>query len=129
MDKGRPKKVRYVQSMPMISQFSPRGRAGRPDEVELRVDHFEAIKLADHQGYGQSEGARFMGVSRATFGRILREARKVVSNAIVNGKSIHIRTGDVQIGVRRKGLPNKRDNLRAMSSEVIIRKKISGFKE
>ena len=109
MNKGRKNKVRYIQKMPKIAQFSPRGKAGRPDEVELRIDQYEAIKLADFQGYNQSEGAEQMGLSRASFGRILREGRKIVANALVNGKIIRIRTGNVQVGVRQKNLPNKTD--------------------
>jgi len=99
--KGRPKKIRYIQKMPKIVQFSPRGKPGRPDEVELTLDQFEAIKLADTQGFSQQQGALAMRLSRASFGRILREARKVVANAIVNGKIIHIRMGDIQVGVQR----------------------------
>ena len=100
MKKGRPKKVRYVQKMPKITQFSPRGKPGRPDEVELTVDQYEALKLADLQGLDQSEGAVAMGLSRPTFGRILRQARHVAADALVNGKIIKIRIGDVQVGVR-----------------------------
>ena len=50
MDKGRRKKVRYIQNMPSIVQFSPRGKPGRPDEIELKIDQFETLKLADFQG-------------------------------------------------------------------------------
>ena len=50
MEKGRRKKIRYIQKMPDILQFSPRGKAGRPDEIELKIDEYEAIKLADYQG-------------------------------------------------------------------------------
>lgn len=110
--RGRHKKVRYIQTMPQSAQFSPRGKPGRPDEVELNLDHFEAIKLADHQGYNQSEGAKAMGISRPTFGRILRAGRKIVADALTNGKMIRIRTGNVQIGVRHKNLPQKIENLR-----------------
>ena len=102
--RGRPKKVRYVQKMPQITQFSPRGKPGRPDEVELTVDQYEAIKLTDFQGFGQSEGAVAMGISRPSFGRILREARKLTADALVNGKIIKIRIGNVQVGVRSKDL-------------------------
>lgn len=100
MRKGRPKKVRYIQKMPKISQFSPRGRAGRPDEIELTIDQFEALKLAEYQGFSQVDGAKAMGISRPSFGRILREARKVVAIAIVDGKIIRIRMGSAQVGVR-----------------------------
>lgn len=94
--------------MPAISQFSPRGKVGRPDEIELRIDQFEAIKLADYQGYNQSEGAKMMGISRPSFGRILRLGRKIVGDALVNGKIIRIRVGSVQVGVRHKNIPSKR---------------------
>ena len=33
MEKGRRKKIRYIQKMPSTLQFSPRGKPGRPDEV------------------------------------------------------------------------------------------------
>lgn len=107
MRKGRRKKIRYIQMMPKIAQFSPRGRPGRPDEIELRVDEYEAIKLADLQGYNQSEGASAMGISRPSFGRILRAGRRIMADAIVNGKIIRIRTGDVQVGVRQRNFSAK----------------------
>jgi len=99
---GRPKKVRYVQRMPNIVQFSPRGKPGRPDEVELAICEFESIKLADYQGFSQAQGALAMKLSRASFGRIVRSARKKIANALVNGKAIKIRMGSTQIGVRKK---------------------------
>lgn len=99
--KGRPKKVRYIQSMPKILQFSPRGKPGRPEEIELSIDQLEALKLADFQGFSQSEGAMAMQLSRPSFGRLLREARRLIADALVNGKIIKIRQGGVQIGVRK----------------------------
>lgn len=106
--RGRRKKVRYIQKMPKTAQFSPRGNPGRPDEVQLNIDHYEAIKLADYQGYNQSEGAKAMGISRPTFGRILREGRRILADALTNSKIIRIRTGDTQVGVRPHSLPVKR---------------------
>ncbi len=125
--RGRHKKIRYVQKMPKTTQFSPRGYPGRPDEVELKVDQFEAIKLADHQGYDQSEGARAMGISRPTFGRILREGRQIIADALANGKIIRIRTGNVQVGIRHKNLPRKKklsNATPAAHNEEAIRQKI-----
>jgi predicted DNA-binding protein (UPF0251 family) len=109
--RGRRKKVRYIQKMPKTAQFSPRGNPGRPDEAQLNIDHYEAIKLADYQGYNQSEGAKAMGVSRPTFGRILREGRGILADALTNSKIIRIRTGDTQVGVRPHNLPAKRQLL------------------
>ena len=116
--RGRPKKVRYIQRMPKIVQFSPRGRPGRPDEIELTLDEFEAIKLADYQGFRQDEGAVAMKLSRASFGRILRKARKKVASALVMGKIVRIRMGDVQVGVRKAEFTNES-----------LAKEIAAFKE
>lgn len=98
---GRPKKVRYVQKMPNILQFSPRGRPGRPDEIGLTICEFEALKLADYQGFKQDQAAMIMKLSRSSFGRIVRVARKKVADALVNGKTIKISMGDAQIGILR----------------------------
>lgn len=132
MQKGRRNKVRYVQSMPETVQFSPRGKPGRPDEVELRIDQFEAIKLADFQGYDQTEGAKCMGISRPSFGRILRQGRKIIADALVNSKIIRIRIGSVQVGVRKKSASRKDDvgigNVESgQAIEQRIRKKIFEF--
>jgi len=104
MQVGRPKKVRFVQKMPKVVQFSPRGKAGRPDEIELAIDEFEALKLADYQGFSQQQGADVMRISRPSFGRLVRIARKKIADALVNGKIIKIRMGKAQIGVRKKDL-------------------------
>ena len=130
MQKGRRKKIRYVQKMPTVLQFSPRGKPGRPDGIELKIDEYEAMKLADLQGYDQSEGALAMGISRPSFGRILRSARKVVADALVNGKIIRVRTGDVQVGVRQRNfLPKVKhsegeSDLISQLREESIRRKI-----
>jgi predicted DNA-binding protein (UPF0251 family) len=116
--RGRPKKVRYIQRMPKIIQFSPRGKPGRPDEIELTLDEYEAIKLADYQGFRQDQGAVAMRLSRASFGRILRKARKKVADAIVMGKIVRIRMGDVQIGVRK-----------AEFTHEVLEKEIEAFKD
>ena len=133
MEKGRRKKIRYIQKMPKIVQFSPRGKAGRPDEIELKVDEYEAIKLADFQGYDQAEGAMAMGISRPSFGRILRDGRKVIADGLVNGKIIRIRTGNVQVGVRQKNFPfkdrkaRKELTLRSQLKEEALRRNIAQY--
>ena len=116
--------------MPKIATFSPRGKPGRPDEIELKIDEYEAIKLADFQGYDQDEGAVAMGISRPSFGRILRNGRKTVADALVNGKIIKIRTANVQVGVRQKNFPPKvaspsdGSNMRTRVMEESLRRNI-----
>lgn len=91
--RGRPKKYRRVSGEPRISQFSPRGRPGRPDEINLSLDEFEAVRLADYKRLSQKEAAKSMHISQQTFSRILRKARKNLANALVNGKIIKIQGG------------------------------------
>jgi predicted DNA-binding protein (UPF0251 family) len=65
------------------------------DEVELTLDGLEALRLADLEGLYQEEAAERMGVSRATFARVLTAARKAVADALVHGKAMEIRGGAV----------------------------------
>lgn len=87
---GRPKKIRNIQQSPKVIQFSPRGRPGRPGEISLDADEFEAIRLIDLSKLLQVFAAKAMGVSRQTFGRILRSARSKVADSLINGKIIRI---------------------------------------
>ena len=105
--RGRPKKYRIVKEDPRISQFSPRGRPGRPDEIDLAMDEFEAIRLADFKGLGQEEAARSMNISQETFSRTLKRAHKTIADAIVHGKIIHIQGGYYVISSRQNFSPQK----------------------
>ena len=96
--KGRPKKTRYIKGEPHIRQFSPRGRPGRPDEVDLTIDQYEAIRLADFQQMTHAQACKFMKVSRQTFGRILKEARKKLSEGLILGKIIRFEGGKFKVG-------------------------------
>jgi uncharacterized protein len=91
--KGRPPKYRIVGITPKISQFSPRGRPGRPDEIDLKIDQFEALRLADFEGISQKEAAKAMRISQQTFSRILNQARKAVAGALILGKIIRVQGG------------------------------------
>lgn len=124
--KGRPKKVRYIQMMPPVRQFSPRGKPGQPKEVVLHMGEFEALKLADFQGFSQAEGALAMRLSRPSFGRALREARRKLADAVVNGKTIRIEVGDFQIGVRQKNVT--RESL-AKHSHALIKAEVVNLAE
>ena len=95
--KGRPKKTRLVEKEPKVGSFSPRGRPGRPEEIEVALDQLEALRLVDFLGYNQRQAASHMGLSRQTIGRILKAARKNVSDALINGKIIRIEGGKVRI--------------------------------
>jgi len=59
-------------------------------EVQLEQDELEALRLADHECLYMENAAACMGVSRATFCRILERGRKKVVGALLNSESIRI---------------------------------------
>lgn len=105
--RGRPKKYRIVKEDPRISQFSPRGKPGRPDEIQLAMDEFEAIRLADLKGLDQEKAAQSMHISQQTFSRILKRAHKAIADAIVLGKIIRIQGGYYVISSRETFSPQR----------------------
>jgi uncharacterized protein len=94
----RPQKNRMVAFDPDISYFKPRGiPLIELEEVQITIDEYEALRLSDLMDMSYEEAANSMGVSRATFGRIVQRARKTVSDALINGKAIIIQGGSYRI--------------------------------
>ena len=82
--------------------FKPSGiPGGRLARVELGLDELEAVRLADLEGLYHDQAAKDMGVSRATFGRVIAAARHKVADALVNGKMLVIQGGVVTMANRR----------------------------
>jgi predicted DNA-binding protein (UPF0251 family) len=95
---GRPRKDRLVAFNPKISYFKPRGIPMVDlSEVHLTVDEREALRLADLDGLSHEDSGQCMGVSRATFGRILHKARQTVADALINGKAIKVDGGNYKM--------------------------------
>jgi len=91
---GRPQKCRFVKESPSINYYKPRGvPISELDVVELTIDEFEAVRLADYKNLYQLDAAKKMGVSRQTFGRIIALAHQKIGDSIVNGKAIKIDGG------------------------------------
>ncbi len=87
----RPRKCRSIKCQPNSYYFKPRGiPLVDLEEIILSIDEFEAIRLADFKGMYQDDAASEMKVSRATFGRIIRQARKKIAESIVKGKALKI---------------------------------------
>jgi hypothetical protein len=63
----------------------------------LYLDELEAIRLADLEGLYHEQGAERMGVSRATFGRILEGARRKIAGVLVQGQALRIEFGKEEI--------------------------------
>jgi predicted DNA-binding protein (UPF0251 family)/predicted Fe-Mo cluster-binding NifX family protein len=87
-----------VDAAPGVRLFKPQGIPARQlEEVYLLFDGYEALRLADLEGLRQDEAAERMQISRQTFGRILAEARKAVTEAIVKGLVLRIEGGECRM--------------------------------
>mgnify|MGYP000324325632 CR=1 FL=1 len=92
----RRKRNRRIQVPPQIKGISVYGvRGQRGNEIMLRLEEYEAIRLLDYQNLTQEEAAVYMDVSRPTLTRIYDEARKKVATAFVEGRDLKVSGGDV----------------------------------
>ncbi|RSD33497.1 MAG: hypothetical protein CI953_1528 [Methanohalophilus sp.] len=62
--------------------------------VELAFEELEAIRLVDMDELTQEEAALEMGISRRAFWEELKNARKKVARALVEGQAIDIKGGN-----------------------------------
>lgn len=93
----RPRICRRIFSKPHTTYFKPAGvRVRDLNEVILTFEEHEALKLIDLESIEQNKAANMMNISQPTLSRILKSARKKVSEAIVKGKAIKIEGGDYQ---------------------------------
>jgi len=93
----RPLKRRFVDGSPIATAFKPAGVPVRGlAAVELRFDELEALRLADLKGLYQEEAAKQMGISRATFGRVLDGAHQKIADALLNGKMLLFKGGNIE---------------------------------
>lgn len=98
----RPVKPRFVRGPPWIDYFKPREiPLSTLDEVMLKVEELEAIRLKDLEDLEQEECAKKMRISRGTFQRVLNSAKKKIADALVNGKAIKIEGGNYKMPIAR----------------------------
>jgi uncharacterized protein len=98
----RPRCCRRVAGEPACKIFKP---AGVPalllGEVVLSIDEFEAIRLADLEGLYHEHAAERMAISRQTFGRIVEAARGKIARVLVQGLSLRIEGGEIEMAEQR----------------------------
>ena len=100
----RPKKPRLVSAYPAIIAFVPQGVIVT-GEIFMSVEELESIRLSDFEHLDQETAANMMEVSRHTYGRILANARSIVAEAMVTGKTLKIGGGAYEfrgMGRRRR---------------------------
>ncbi|WP_378954073.1 DUF134 domain-containing protein [Pelosinus sp. sgz500959] len=86
----------FIEREPDYQRFIPEGQK-KSQDIELRIEELEAVRLKDLGRMDQNDCAAAMGLSRATFQRILQSARTKVAMALVEGRSIIIKGGNYMI--------------------------------
>ncbi len=87
----RPRRIRRICFAPNVTYFKPAGIPLRTlQEVTIKKDELEALRLKNLKGLEQEEAAKQMEISQPTFHRLLAEANKKVTDALINGKAIRI---------------------------------------
>lgn len=94
----RPRKQRRVWHEPLPAIFKPVGvPLHRLTTITLLHEELEALRLTDLEERYQADAAEQMGVSRSTFQRIVAEARRKVTQALVKGAALHIEGGTFRV--------------------------------
>ncbi|PIU29183.1 MAG: hypothetical protein COT09_02185 [Candidatus Hydromicrobium americanum] len=92
---ARPILDKIVNTIPLFVYYKPHGVSlDKLDELILTLEEIEAFNLKDRQDLDQIGAAREMGISRSTFQRLLKSARKKVITAIIEGKAIKFEGGN-----------------------------------
>lgn len=91
---SRPTKFRRVEFFPTDDYFIPLGKPKcELEEILLKIEELEAMRLKDIEELNQEECAERMQVSRQTFQNIIDSARKKIAIALSEGKAIRISGG------------------------------------
>lgn len=95
----RPCRRRIVRAFPCVKIFKPAGTRCHESSpsIQLRLDEFEALRLADYEGLQHEEAALKMGISRPTFTRLIEAARHKVASALVDGAILVMEGGEIEM--------------------------------
>jgi len=98
----RPRRTRRIFFQPDVTYFKP---AGIPiynlQETILSFDELEAIRLIDSEELDQTKSGQKMKISQSTLSRLLKEGRKKLADAVINGYAIKIQGGNFKMAVPR----------------------------
>jgi len=93
---ARNKKERSIGFPPLFTSFKPVGIGGRHlSKIVLTIDEYEAIRLADYEGYSHDDASKEMHISRSTFTRLIEKARGKIAQMIILGNMITIEGGNI----------------------------------
>ena len=100
----RPKRIRRIFFKPEVTYFKP---AGVPlvnlNESSISYDELEVLRLIDLEGVDQKKAGVNMKISQPTLSRLLKDARKKVAGALIQGNAIRIQGGNFKMAEDNQG--------------------------
>jgi len=94
----RPRRARSISFQPDVTYFKPIGvPMAHLKETMLSFDELETIRLIDSEGLDQTKSAKKMKISQSTLSRLLKEGRKKLADAIIQGNAIKIQGGNFKM--------------------------------
>lgn len=82
-------KKRNITFKPTCFSFGPLTQAPK-ETMQLRDDELEALYLADFKALYHEDCAQSLGVSRPTFAKLIKQARKKMVEMVMYGKAIEL---------------------------------------
>ena len=82
-------KKRTITFKPTCFSFGPLTQAPK-ETMQLRDDELEALYLADFKALYHEDCAQSLGVSRPTFAKLIKQARKKMVEMLMYGKGIEL---------------------------------------
>lgn len=98
----RPRMIRRIFFQPAVTYFKPAGipMANLKENI-LSFDEMEAIRFVDSERIKQNEAGKKMKISQSTLSRLLKEGRKKLADAIIQGNAIKIQGGNFKMAIPR----------------------------
>jgi predicted DNA-binding protein (UPF0251 family)/predicted Fe-Mo cluster-binding NifX family protein len=85
---GRDKLKRELKFKPLCKAFY--SECKNSNKIELLHEEIEAIYLMDLKNLYQADAAKAMGISRATFAKIIKNAREKVALMLITGANLEV---------------------------------------
>jgi len=124
----RNKKFRRIGYLSSLKHFAPLKNEINIEDVNpnslviLSNEEFETVRLIDYKGYTQVECSKSMNIARTTVQQLYTDARYKLSLMLLEGKSLYIEGGDVELVDDNK----LEEEVGYKKSEIIINRQIRG---
>lgn len=94
----RSKVLRTMNELPVVKGFRPLWiKPNYRKAVTMYLEEYETLRLIDYEEMTHEQVAKKMNVSRPTVTRIYEQARKKLSQALVEGRSFFIEGGQIKL--------------------------------